>query len=543
MDVAPRHRVRVCTGLSCRVTGPADHLRAFEDRLGIVCGQTAADGRLTLEDAPCLSVCSLAPVVEVDGVCHGRVTSAEIDHLPLWFRTRRPWPVDVCASDFPEVNAVGHTPRARLASLRSQAETRARRRPEFRFLVQGGSCGEALGADEMIRALRLLAAMRGLEAEVLDGACHGLCSWGLAVEVQRAGWPRLTFTHLTTNAVPGLLSAVAAEESPLARFEGVAWNVEGWRGFPPASRHPFFAGQRRRIMERCGHLHPVSLDDALLGDGYSALAHLLDCRTPEDVIEEAKTCAAAELRAAASKWEVCRAASARAPRYFVVNGEEGAPGLFIDRHLMEGDPHRVLEGLAIAAYAAGASHGVIHINGAAHLSLQRMTRAAAKAQVAGLVGDHILGSPFSFHVAIQQGARGFVRGEEEALVSSIESLRGTPTVVSNVAALAALPPAIATLDGGRVGQGLSATRLCTLSGPVDRPGIVEVEGSVTLHELLSGVAGGVRYGRHPTRALVVGPSGVALSPESLDVPLESLAAFSSGSGSVIAIPDGEGEGS
>ena len=197
-----RHLVRVCAGLSCRLAGAADHLRALEDRLGIARGSTTPDGRVTLEEAECLSVCSLAPVLEVDGASHGRVTSAAVERLPMWFRTRRPWQGDVEASELPQIRALGRTAQERLAYLRSHAEARIRQRPEFRFLVQGGSCGEALGAGEMLKALRLLVAMRGLDAEVLDGACHGMCSAGIVVEVQRAGWPRLTFTHLTKDVVP-----------------------------------------------------------------------------------------------------------------------------------------------------------------------------------------------------------------------------------------------------------------------------------------------------------------------------------------------------
>src|SRR6266852_8725199 len=215
------HLIRICTGRSCWLTGARDHLRVLEDRLGIACGRTTSEGRITLEEADCLSVCSLAPVLEVDGACHGRVTSAAVERLPRWFRTRRPSEVSVDASDLPQVLAVGRTARERLADLRSRAEARARTRPEFRFLVQGGSCGEALGAAELIRALRLLVSMRGLSAEVLDGACHGMCSAGLVVEVQRPGWPRLTFTHLTTDAVPDFLSRLVDGDSPLTRFEGV----------------------------------------------------------------------------------------------------------------------------------------------------------------------------------------------------------------------------------------------------------------------------------------------------------------------------------
>src|SRR5260370_4472467 len=263
----------------------------------------------------------------------------------------------------------------------------------------------------MIKALRLLAAMRGLDAEVLDGACHGMCWAGLTVEVRRVGWPRLTFAHLPSNAVPDFLSAVVGDTPPLTRFEGMAWNGEGWRGLPPASRHPFFAGQRRLIMERCGHLHPISLDDALLSDGYSALAYVLDRQTPEDAIAELKPCGPEELSSAIAESGICQKVSTG---YFVANGEEGASGLFTDRHLMEGDPHRVLEGLLIAAYAIGASRAIVHINGAARLPLQRMVRALAKAQAAGLIGDRILGSAFSLHVEIRRGARGRLPGPQPA---------------------------------------------------------------------------------------------------------------------------------
>jgi NADH:ubiquinone oxidoreductase subunit F (NADH-binding)/NADH:ubiquinone oxidoreductase subunit E len=551
------HLVRVCTGLPCRLAGATDHLRALEQRLGIPPGSTTSDDRLTLEEADCLSVCSLAPVLEVDGACHGRATAAAVERLPMWFRTRRPWQRDIDGGDFPRRPAAGRTARERLAALRSEAETRARNRPELRFLVQGGSCGEALGAGEMIKALRLLAAMRGLDAEVLDGACHGMCSAGLAVEVQRAGWPRLTFTHLVRDVVPDFLSAVAGGDARLTRFEGVAWNGEGWRGLPPAARHPFFAGQRRLIMERCGHLHPVSLDDALLSDGYSALAHVLDRQTPGEVIEDLKASGQPELRAAAMEWEVCRNVSA-ASRYFVVNGEEGLPGLFTDRHLMEGDPQRVLEGLLIAAYAVGANRGIVSMHVTAHSSFDRMARALAKGRAAGLVGDRVLGSEFSFAVEIRRGPRGFVQGEERALLPSIEGHRasprenapvhpesrlwGQPTVISSVETVAAIPSLIADGLDRRAGRGRSATKLFGVSGPVNCPGIAEVESGLTLRELVCQMAAGLRDQQTLKGVLVTGPSGVMLPPESLDASLESLDTFSAGARGVIPIPDGAASG-
>jgi NADH:ubiquinone oxidoreductase subunit F (NADH-binding) len=339
--------------------------------------------------------------------------------------------------------------------------------------------------------------MRGLDAEVLDGACHGLCTAGIVVEVQHADWPPLTFTHLTKDRIPEFLSAVVEDVPLLTRFAGVAWNAAGWRGVPPASRHPFFARQHRVVMARCGHLNPVSLDAALLADGYAALAQVLDRATAGDVVEPVT-------------------ASAR----LAVSEEEGIPGLFTDRHLLEGDPHRVLEGLAIAAHAARASIGIIEIDAAARLARDRIARALAKAQSAGLLGERILGSTFSLHVEIRQQRR---RLREEECVSS-------------VAALAALPALISPADGGAASP-RNSTTICGVSGPLDRAGIVEVDGAVTLRELLCDVVGGLRDGGHLRSALVVGPSGVALRPESLDAPLKSLGAFSTGTGGVIAVPD------
>lgn len=554
------HVVRICSGVSCRLTGAMDYLHRLEDRLGIRCGETTLDGQVTLEQADCLFICSLAPVVEVDGACHGFVTANQAARLPIWFRRRQPFhPVE--PFDFPLATAAGRTAQERLADLRSKAERRVRNRPEWRFLVQGSSCGQALGASGVVRALRILAAMRGLRAEILEAACHGMCYAGIVVEVQHSGWPSLTFTHLTTDAIPNFLSRLVKTEAPLHELEGVAWNEEGWRGLPPASRHPFFAGQHRLLMERCGHLNPVSLDEALLAGSYVVLAQVLDNHTPEEVIAEVKASGLPEgggaYFAAAMKWEKCRTAS-REPKYFIMTGEEGEPGIFMDRHLMEGDPHRVLEGLLLAAYAAGTSRGILYINGEAHLSFDRMARALAEAQAVGVIGDHILGSTFCFHVEIRRGAGSFVLDDETMLLESIEGrlamprprppfptesgLWGRPTVINNVETLAAVP-AIMGRGGewfARLGRGaFKGTKLFGLSGPLNRPGIVEVEMEVTLRQLIFELAGGLRNGKALKAAVVGGSSGAVVGPESLDTPLDPLGTFSPGTGGIVAVPEGE----
>jgi NADH:ubiquinone oxidoreductase subunit F (NADH-binding) len=356
--------------------------------------------------------------------------------------------------------------------------------------------------------------MRGIDADVVDGACHGMCAAGIVVEVRRDGWPALTFTGLTKDAVPDFLAALIHDKPPLTRFHGLAWNEDGWRGLEPASLHRFFGGQRRSILERCGHLDPASVDDAILDGGYAALGEVLDHRTPDDVIEHVKAFGAEAQRMAAKDWEAWR--SAPSNEYgLVVSASEGTPGVFVDRHLIEGDPHRVLEGLLIAAYAAGVSRATIRLDPRARVAAERMARAIAHARAAGLVGDRVLGSRWPVAVAIEQGPAHL---DARALASS-------------VATLASLPSLMMDRDGGSDAQkrvdgseraNRVETRLWSVSGAVERPGLVEMDGSATVREVLA-VTGRVGDDGRDPRVHFVGPSGTPLTAESLDAQADELA--------------------
>src|SRR5438874_1290452 len=261
--------------------------------------------------------------------------------------------------------------------------------------------------------------------------------------------------------------------------------------------------------------------DALRHGTYATLARVLEDGRPEAVIEEVRAAGLAGRGGAyfqtAVKWAAGRAA-AGAPKYLVVNGEEGEPGIFKDRHLMEGDPHRLLEGALIAAYATGASRAILYIHGEADLAAERLTVAVDQARQWGLVGDRILGSDLSLTIEIRRGAGGFVLGEETALLESIEGRRamprtrppfpvesglfGKPTVINNVETLFAVVPivarggaAFAALGGGR------GTKLFGLSGHLRRPGVVEMEVGCTLRTLIDEIGGGAET---PVRAVVIG---------------------------------------
>jgi NADH:ubiquinone oxidoreductase subunit F (NADH-binding) len=316
------------------------------------------------------------------------------------------------------------------------------------------------------------------------------------------------------------------------------------------------APQRRILTERCGVADPYDIADALRHGAYETLARVLEEGRPEAVLDELRAAGLTGRGGAyfqtAVKWAACRAAAGE-PKFLVVNGEEGEPGIFKDRHLMESDPHHLLEAVLIAAYAAGASRAILYIHGEAGLSAERVAVAVEQARQWGLLGAEILGAPFSLEVEIRRGAGGFVLGEETALLESIEGRRamprtrppfpvesglfGKPTVINNVETLFAVVPIVArggawfaSLGGGR------GTKLFGLSGHVRRPGVVEMEVGGTLRTLLEDVGGG--WERAIAAAVVGGPSGSLVHPRQFDEPLVPRGAVNPGTGGVVALEAG-----
>jgi NADH:ubiquinone oxidoreductase subunit F (NADH-binding) len=311
------------------------------------------------------------------------------------------------------------------------------------------------------------------------------------------------------------------------------------------------------LVERCGMADPYDIADAVRHGAYAAFARALDDGRPEPIIEEVRAAGLTGRGGAyfqtALKWAACRAA-AGSPKFLVVNGEEGEPGIFKDRHLMEGDPHRLLEAVLIAAFAIGAGRAILYIHGEAELSAERLAVALEQARAWGLVGPGILGSGFSLDVEIRRGAGGFVLGEETALLESLEGRRamprtrppfpvesglyGSPTVINNVETLFAVPSIVerggawfSSLGGGR------GTKLFGLSGHLRRPGIVEMEVGCSVRTLVERVGGGSSTGRPIAAAVLGGPSGSVVSPRQFDEPLVPRGAVNPGTGGVVALDD------
>jgi len=418
-----------------------------------------------------------------------------------------------------------------------------------RVVVQWGHCSQAVGAADIHRRLTLLFQDRD-DVSVVAAGCDGACFAATQVAVELPDGTARFFDRVTGD---GDLSEI------VAAADGGAPE----RARPQDELEAFFASQHIALMEGIGSVDPVSLDEYLAGSGYLGLAEALSM-PPEAVIglvlDAGLLGRGGAYFPAARKWQAARRVEA-ARRHLGVNAEEGEPGVFKDRHLMEGNPHRIIEGALIAAYAAGAGNVVIYINAEADLSADRMVAALSAAKAAGLVGGDVMGSGFACSVSIRRGAGGYVCGEETTLLNTVEGRRreprlrppfptdaglyGEPTVINNVETLANLP---AILRGGarRFGSiGLNearGTRLVSLSGSVRRPGLAEVPMGTTVRQVIDLVGGGVPEGRAVGFAAVGGPSSGLLPSSELDVPLRPGMLHASGvvmgAGGITVFDDG-----
>ena len=556
------HHVRVCTGVSCALAGGRDLLQSIARRNNVVIGEMGADKALTLEETDCFFECSVAPLLEVDGVFHGRVTAEDVAALARWYEARP------AAHAAPAVSAPRSTATTRTSSAESSldallAGAKARRQSSsrLRLIVHAGTCGGAVGADGLMSALAQAVRERSLDAEVIEGACTGMCYAAPSVLVESEGGPRFLIERLMPASVPAVLDRLATDQSGFASAgcRGVVWADAPWRDLAPARDHPFWKHQHRVLTARWGLTSPDDLDDALVHGAYRAIARALH-HPPDDVIEAVKA-SGLQGRGGAffptgTKWESCRLAPGE-PKYVVVNGEEGEPGIFKDRHLMEGDPHQLLEGALLAAFAVGATHVILYIHGEANLAAERLARAIAQAEAAGIIGETMLGSETACRVELRRGAGGFILGEETALLESIEGRRaqprtrppfpvrsglwGKPTVINNVETLSAIPSIVGNGAAwfGTLGTAKArGTKVFGLSGPIRRPGVVEVENGVTLRTLLEEIGGGIADGRSWQGAVVGGPSGTIVPATLFDVPMEPRERVSPGTGGIVGVPAG-----
>jgi len=441
-------------------------------------------------------------------------------------------------------------------AIKAWGELQSNTRPLL--YVGAGSCGLAAGAAEVIEAIESHLAEKKCTADILKVGCIGLCYLEPLVDVQMPGNPRISYSNVTPVLARGLLdSFLEGGEVPKRRLVG-HFGQDGFQGVPRFFDHPMLARQVRLVLRNCGIIDPDNVDHYLARDGYKALEKCLSLPW-RDVLEIVKNSGLRGRGGAGfptwRKWLVCRETESDT-RCLICNADEGDPGAFMNRSLIEGDPHAVLEGMLIAAYTIGAGEGTIYIRAEYPLAIRRLRSAIARMRELGLLGDRILGSDFCFDLKIKEGAGAFVCGEETALIASIEGRRGMPrtrppfpaveglwgkpTIINNVETLGSLPQIIRngaewfSQYGTETSKG---TKTFSLVGRVRRTGLIEVPLGTTLRTVIYDVGGGLVKGFKAVQT--GGPSGGCLGEEFLDSPIdyEALAAAGSimGSGGIIVL--------
>jgi bidirectional [NiFe] hydrogenase diaphorase subunit len=421
-----------------------------------------------------------------------------------------------------------------------------------RVMACASSACLASGAAAARGALERSVKAHGLEAEiqVSPSGCLGLCSQGPLVKVCEG--ERKTLYQKVT---PALAEAIVADHLVAGR---------ALEGHTLSGELPFFVRQKRIVLENAGEINPERLEEYVARGGYGALAKALFELSPEGVCAEIR---ASGLRGrggagypTGAKWELLRAAEGEV-KYVIANGDEGDPGAYMDRSIMEDDPHRVLEGMIIAGYATGATEGFIYVRAEYPLALRRLEQAIRQARRQGLLGKNILGSDLSFDIAIRIGAGAFVCGEETALIASVEGKRGTPrvrppypteaglwgapTMINNVETLANVAPIVrhGAAYFASVGTDKSTgTKVFALAGKLNYTGLIEVPMGITLREIVFEIGGGIPDERSFKAVQTGGPSGGCIPAAYLDTPVdyESLQALGSimGSGGMIVMDEG-----
>ncbi|MBN1979229.1 MAG: SLBB domain-containing protein, partial [Anaerolineae bacterium] len=415
-------------------------------------------------------------------------------------------------------------------------------------------------SPDLVPALEEEVKRRGLEGEVrvVEAGCRGFCSMGPVILVEPEG---VFYIRVQPSDVPELVEETLVKGRVVERL---TYREPATRKrVPYYDALPFHGKQMRVVLRNCGLINPMSIEEYIAVGGYQALAHALSGMKPEEVIETLK---ASGLRGRGGagfpvgrKWESARKAKGE-PKYMLVNGDEGDPNCFMDRALMEADPHSVLEGMIIAAYAIGAHEGYWYIPFEHTLSVRSVKNAIEQAGEYGLLGEDILGSGFDFGVTLRLGAHSFVGGESTAILHAIEGhaseprpkhihttdvgLWGKPSCLNNVKTLNIVPEIInrgAEWYAAIGTEKSKGTQVFSLAGKVNNVGLVEVPMGVTVRELVFDVGGGIPKGREFKALQIGGPSGGFLPEELLDMPMdyETLAEAGSmmGTGGVIIADD------
>ena len=437
----------------------------------------------------------------------------------------------------------------KLESLR-EGWSEGYKKEKLRILICAGTGCVANGSLKIFEALKKAVETKGeyvsvqmmLEdgcagTTVVTSGCHGFCEKGPLVRIEPSG---VLYTRVKIEDVPEIVASLEPGGKPVTRL--LYHDPNTGEIFAEEENIPFYKHQSRNTLENCGVIDPEEIREYITKGGYAALSKVLTEMNPESVCQEMIR---SGLRGrggggfpAGRKWDMTRIA-AGTKKYVICNGDEGDPGAFMDRSVMEGDPFKVIEGMAIAAFAVGADEGYIYVRAEYPLAVHRLKLAVESAHKNGLLGQNILGTGFNFDLHIKEGAGAFVCGEETALMASIEGQRGMPrpkppfpanaglwgkpTLINNVETYVNVAPIISkgaswfTSFGTEKSPG---TKTFALTGKVANTGLIEVPLGITLRDIVFTIGGGIRNGKKFKAVQIGGPSGGYLTEEHLDMKLD-----------------------
>jgi NADH:ubiquinone oxidoreductase subunit F (NADH-binding)/NAD-dependent dihydropyrimidine dehydrogenase PreA subunit/(2Fe-2S) ferredoxin len=431
-----------------------------------------------------------------------------------------------------------------------------------RVLIGAATCGKAAGALDTIEAFQEQQKKRGLDMAITQVGCIGVCYIEPVVAIGKPGQPTILYGNVDAGAVARLTEKWLLGEDPCTDLAIGTFGNEPLAGIPPISSHAMLGTKPRSILRNCGIIDPTNFNHYLARGGYEGFEKALT-RTPQQVIDEVKK-AGLRGRGGAGfptgmKWQICRDQPGDI-KYLICNGDEGDPGAFMNRSLIEGDPHVMLEGLLIGGYALGVREGYVYIRTEYPLAVERLKFAIEQLREAGLLGKKILGSRFDFDIKIREGAGAFVCGEETALMASIEGKRGMPrprppfpatsglwgkpTVINNVETLSTVPliMRVGAEEYAKYGTDRSkGTKTFALAGKVKNTGLIEVPLGTTLRQIVFDIGGGILNDKQIKAVQTGGPSGGCIPASMLDTPVdyESLTAAGTimGSGGMIVMDE------
>ena len=548
------HMIKVCVGTACHVKGAVQVYDAFRREMKLENGiNTDAAGKYTIEKVACLGCCTLAPVVQIDDTTYGHVASDQVGQI---------------IEDFESIKGKRNSKKARKADgTEIQGEIR----------IGLGSCCVASGSKEIQEEVEHVVNESGLRVSLKHVGCVGMCHQVPLVEVVPNDGDATLYAKVKPEDVkniveshfeaPGLFTKLknklmhTVETIQTDRnWEGVQRYEISMREKPVAS---FLGNQLPIATEYRGMINPLDINEYKKRGGFSAMQKVLETMSPDEVVEQVKQSGIRGRGGAGFptglKWEFVKKEKSDI-KYLICNGDEGDPGAFMDRMLLESYPYRIIEGMTIAAFATGIHQGYFYIRAEYPLAVKRIREALKISRENNLLGEDILGTGFSFDLQIYEGAGAFVCGEETALIASIEGSRGfprirppfpaqsglfgKPTLVNNTETFAQI--AYILREGwekfAEIGTARSTgTKVFALAGKVARGGLIEVPMGITIREVIDEIGGGIANGKKFKAVQIGGPSGGCIPAEYADTPInfESLQEMGAmmGSGGLVVLDE------